>query len=112
MDREHDGLPEPDDDIRDSDHPVEEVRPRCRLARQHGLRHLDVAAGAEGAARAADDYDADRLVGAGELQGAAELLERLHAQRIELVRPVEPDRGDTVVRPVVDVLVRGRLRAC
>ena len=106
VDREDDRLPEADDDVRDADHPLEEVRPPGRLAREDGLGHLDVAARAERTPGAAHDHHADRLVGTGFPQRLQELVVRLHAEGVELLRPVERDRRDAAVGAVLDVLVR------
>ena len=106
LDREDDGLAEADDDVRDADHPLEEVRPPGRLVREDGLGHLDVAARAERTPGAADDDDADRLVGTGFPQRLQELVVRLHAEGVELLGPVERDRRDAAVGAVAEVLVR------
>ena len=110
VDREEDRLLEADDDVRDADHPLEEVRSPGLLAREDGLGHLDVAAGTERTPGAAHDHHADPLVGTGFPQRLQELVIRLHAERVELLRPVERDRRDAAVGAVLDVLVHARAR--
>ena len=81
------------------------VPPR-RLARENGLGHLDVAAGAERASCAAQDHHADRLVCSGGPERSQELLVGLHAEGVEPVRAVERDRRDAALAKVVEILVR------
>ena len=105
MHRAHDGLPERKDHIRATDHPPEEVLAARVLAGEHRLGHLEVAARAERPSGSPDDDDARGLVGTRRPQRGRELLVRLHAEGVELLRAVEGDRRDAVARLVVDVLV-------
>ena len=82
------------------------MRSPGRLAREDGLGHLDVAAGTERTPGAAHDHHADRLVGTGFPQRLQELVVRLHAEGVELLRPVERYRRDAAIGAVLDVLVR------
>ena len=63
------------------------------------LHHLgDVGARAEGAARTGQHHNPHRLVALGLLDGLGELLACERTDGVHLLRPVEPDQADAIVR--------------
>src|SRR5439155_12213513 len=77
---------------------------RRALADEVALELVEVEAGAEGALPAADDQHADVVVLLGPDARLVQLLEELLADRVLLVRTVEPDSGDVPVDLVLDGL--------
>ena len=78
--------------------------PRPRAADEVALELVEIEARAERAVAAAEDHDADLGVGLRPAHGLVELLEKLLADGVLLVRAVEPDAGDVTVDLVLDRL--------
>ena len=59
---------------------------------------LDVGAGGERLLRAGDDHAADIAVGVEGVDGAAQLGDQRAVERIERLRPIEPDQSHSAAR--------------
>ena len=68
------------------------------------LQLVEIEARAEGPLAAAEHHHPDVVVGLGPLHGLVQLLQQLLADRVALVRPVEPDSRDVPVDFVLDRL--------
>ena len=92
-----------EDAVEDPGRPLRDLE-RVRVPDEVALQLVEVEAGAEGALAAAEDHHPDLVVGLGPLDGLVELLQELLADRVALVRPVEPDSRDVPVDFVLDRL--------
>jgi len=75
---------------------------RLGLLGRDGLHLLDVVAGAEGASPAGDDEDAHVVHDGDALERLLERAGQQAIERVESLRAVEPEPGDTGVRLKVD----------
>ncbi|MCY1233365.1 hypothetical protein D9M72_459050 [compost metagenome] len=73
-----------------------------------GVAAGQVGAGAEGPARARDDHGTHVVVGIGGVERGDQLMHHLRGERIELVRAVQGDGGDTVFNGVAQGFERRR----